>query len=120
MKKNIKSYKDLIIWQRSIDLVTKVYELVKEFPSEEKYGLVQQIKKSAVSIPSNIAEGAARNNKKEFNQFLGISLGSGAELHTQLIISKYLSFIKNEKEFIKIEKELGEIRAMTLSLKQKL
>jgi four helix bundle protein len=120
MNGKIKSYKDLMIWQRSIALVTEVYKLTQGFPAEEKYGIVQQIKRSAVSIPSNIAEGAAQNNTKEFRQFLGIALGSMAELDTQLIISDKLSFIQDTELYNEIVKELGELRAMTIALVNKL
>ncbi len=120
MSDTIKSYKDLMIWQRSIILVREIYELVNEFPADERYGIVQQIKRAAISVPSNIAEGAARNNSKEFRQFLGIALGSLAEIDTQLIIARDLSFIKDITRHEKIEKEIGEVRAMTLALVNKL
>lgn len=84
----INSYKDLIVWQRGIELVVEIYELTKKFPRSEEYGLVSQMKRSAVGIPSNIAEGYCRRNLKEYIQYLYISLGSAAELDTQLVISK--------------------------------
>lgn len=120
MSGKIKSYKDLLIWQRSIALVIEVYKLIEQFPKEEKYGIVHQIRKAVVSIPSNIAEGSARNNPKEFRQFLGISLGSIAELDTQLIISDKLNYIKDKTHLDKILKELSELRAMTIALVKKL
>lgn len=83
------------VWKEGIELAVKVYEIVQKFPKEERYGLVEQIKRSAVSIPSNIAEGAARNSKKEFMQFLSISLGSISELETQLIIADKLGFLSD-------------------------
>jgi len=97
---DVRTHRDLDVWKEGIELVVKVYEIVQNFPKEEKYGLVDQIKRSAISIPSNIAEGAARNPKKEFPQFLHISLGSISELETQLISliererSKILGLIK--------------------------
>ncbi len=91
----IRSHKDLMVWQESMTLVTKIYEITSTFPNSELYGIVNQIRRSAVSIPSNIAEGAARNHKKENIQFLYISLGSLAELETQLIISLNLKYIEN-------------------------
>lgn len=93
----MKTHKDLDAWRRSIDLVASVYKTTSLFPKEELYGLTSQIRRAAVSIPSNIAEGAARNHVNEFRQFLYIALGSGAELETQLIIAKMLGFISDEK-----------------------
>ena len=88
-------HKDLEAWKKSIELVTKIYEITKTFPECEKYGIVSQIRRAAVSIPSNLAEGAARCSDKEMLRFLDISLGSIAELETQLIISEKLQYIKN-------------------------
>lgn len=90
---NIKSYKDLIVWQRGMELVVLVYVLTKRFPKEEMYGLVSQMRRSVVSIPSNIAEGKCRNSRKEYMQFLRIAYASGAELETQMEISKRLKFV---------------------------
>ena len=106
---NLKTQRDLDVWKEGIELVVKVYEIVQKFPNEEKYGLVDQIKRSAISIPSNIAEGAARNSKKEFLQFLHISLGSISELETQLIIANRLGFLDNEEIFSLIEKERSKL-----------
>ena len=89
----LKTHKDLDVWKKAMSLVKEVYEITACFPREEAYGLVSQIKRAAVSIPSNIAEGAARNSNKEFIQFLYVSLGSLAELETQLLLSKELGFI---------------------------
>jgi four helix bundle protein len=95
----MKTHKDLDVWNYSIDLVTELYQITAKFPKEETYGLSSQMRRAAVSIPSNIAEGAARNHKNEFRQFLYISLSSAAELETQLIISERLSYIsKNQNE----------------------
>lgn len=82
--------KELKVWNKAIELATEVYQITADFPKEEKYGLTAQIGRSAVSVPSNIAEGAGRNSNKEFNHFLGISNGSSYELQTQLIISRNL------------------------------
>ena len=98
-KANIKIHKDLDVWKKSMDLVEGVYRLTKSFPDSEKYGLTNQMRRCAVSIPSNIAEGAGRNSKKEFKQFLYISLGSISELETQLIISSKLNYLKNKTLF---------------------
>ena len=84
----IATHKDLAVWKKSMDLVTDVYELTSKFPREEQFGLTNQMRRSAVSVPSNIAEGAARNSTKEFIQFLYYSLSSLSELETQLLISK--------------------------------
>jgi four helix bundle protein len=86
----IKTHKDLNVWKESMTLAKEVYRLTKNFPKEETFGLVSQMRRAAVSIPSNIAEGAARNSNKEFIQFLHVSLGSLAELETQLLLSKEL------------------------------
>lgn len=114
MKGQMKTHRDLDVWNEGIELVVKIYEIIKGFPKEERYGLVEQIKRSAVSIPSNIAEGAARNSKKEFLQFLYISLGSISELETQLIIADKLGFLNDKEIFPIVEKEryklLGLIR----------
>ena len=89
----IKSYTDLLVWQKSMELVKKVYVITKTFPKEEIYGLTSQMRRASVSIPSNIAEGFMRQHKPEMIQFLFISLGSCGELHTQLVIAKELGFI---------------------------
>jgi len=93
----IKTHKDLDVWKESMALAKQVYGLTKSFPKEEIYGLVSQMRRATVSIPSNIAEGAARNSDKEFIQFLYVSLGSVAELETQLLLSRELGFLKNEE-----------------------
>lgn len=84
----ISSFKNLIVWQKSFLLSKKVYELAKQLPDFEKFGLASQMQRSAISIPSNIAEGQQRNNTKEYRQFLGIARGSIAELETQLLLTK--------------------------------
>lgn len=111
----MKSHKDLEVWKRSVELVKTIYELTKSFPKEELYGITNQIRRSAVSIPSNIAEGAARNYNKEFIQFLYIALGSIAELETQIIISEKLSFLSKDYSE-NIQSELIELKNMTLGL----
>ncbi len=90
------SHKDLKVWRQGIELTKIVYQLTATFPESEKYGLVSQMRRAAVSIPSNIAEGAARHSKKEFAQFLYIAMGSCAELDTQLIVSEELDFVSFE------------------------
>lgn len=83
----LKSYKDLIVWQKSFELAKQIYKLTEQLPQSEKYGLASQIQRCAVSIPSNIAEGQQRNNIREYRQFLGIAKGSAAELETQLLLT---------------------------------
>ena len=95
----MKNFKNLKVWQRGIELVVDVYKKTNNFPNEELYGLTSQIKRSAISIPSNIAEGSGRGSKKDFNRFLDISLGSSFELETQLIIAKRLDFINDDFNF---------------------
>ena len=111
----MKSHRDLEVWKRSVDLVATVYELTNTFPKEERYGITNQIRRAAVSIPSNISEGAARSHNKEFVQFLYVSLGSISELETQIIISHNLKFLSSN-DSIKIQNELTELRKMILGL----
>lgn len=90
----MKTHKDLDVWKKSIEFVSEIYQVTSSFPKEELYGLTSQIRRAAISIPSNIAEGAARNHKKEFKQFLYISLSSCSEIETQIIIARNLGYIK--------------------------
>jgi four helix bundle protein len=104
-------YKQLRVWQKSMELVLDIYSLTKEFPENEKYGLISQINRSAVSIPSNIAEGAGRKNPNEFHQFLGIANGSLAELETQLEISRRLDLYSsfNYEELFESTSYIGKM-----------
>ena len=105
----MKNHMDLDVWKKSMDLVENIYKLSSEFPKDELYGLTSQIRRASISIPSNIAEGSARNGNKEFIQFLYIALGSTSEVETQLIIAqrlKYLENIDNELDAIIIIKKL--------------
>ncbi|MFA5010575.1 MAG: four helix bundle protein [Ignavibacteria bacterium] len=111
----IRSHRDLDVWKKSVDLVTDIYEITKYFPKEEIYSLTNQIRRSAISIPSNIAEGASRNHTKEFVQFLYISLGSCSELETQLIISFKINYLSKEKLDLFLDK-LFDLRRMILGL----
>ena len=95
ISKEIRNHKDLEVWKKSMDLVSNIYKITESFPNKELYGLTNQIRRAAVSIPSNIAEGAARNSKKEFIQFLYIALGSLSELETQIIIANRLEYLNN-------------------------
>jgi len=111
MNTTIHSYKDLIVWQKAMDLVVAVYVLTDLFPKNELYGLISQIRRCSVSIPSNIAEGRRRGSKKDYQHFLIIAYGSGAELETQIEISKRLSFGKN-LEYTKADALLNEVMRM--------
>ncbi len=93
----VKDYKDLRVWQKGIEIVDKVYTITSDFPKDELYGLIGQMRRAAVSISSNIAEGFVRKHTKEYRQFLHISLGSSAELETQLVISSRRNYITNNK-----------------------
>jgi four helix bundle protein len=86
----MKDFKKLNVWQKSMELVTSVYKISKEFPSEEKYGLTSHVTRSAVSIPSNVAEGSSRLSERDYFRFLEIALGSAFELETQLMIANNL------------------------------
>ena len=102
------NYQDLEVWKESMQLAKKIYLETKSFPKEEIYGITSQIRRAAVSIPSNIAEGSARQSDKEMVQFLHISLGSLAELETQLILSKEIGYLENEfvNDIISIRRKL--------------
>ena len=106
-------HKQLDVWKLSIDLTIEIYEISTQFPKEEIYALNQQIRRAATSVPSNIAEGAARKYNKEFIQFLHIALGSLAEVETQLIISKKLKYIDN---LLTVEKRITSLRKLILGL----
>lgn len=114
MKQGIKkvvSYKDLIVWQKAMDLVVAVYELTDQYPKSEMYGLTAHTRKSAISIPSNIAEGKRRTSAKEFIRFLTIAYGSGAELETQIEIAKRLLFGK-KLNYSTVDGLLNEVMRM--------
>jgi len=105
------SYKDLIVWRKSVELVVLIYDLTGQFPRDELYGLTSQMRRSAVSIPSNIAEGRRRGTKKDFRNFLSIAFGSGSELETQIEIVKRLSFGKHIN-YAKVDGLLEEVMKM--------
>jgi four helix bundle protein len=114
-----KSFRDLEIWKRSVGLVEEIYRVTKGFPKEELYGLAGQLRRAAVSVPSNIAEGFARFHKREYKQFLYVSLGSCAEITTQIIIASKLGYIEDEKAGVLLS-ETEEISKMTMGLIKKL
>ena len=109
------NFRELIVWQKSINLVVQIYEITKDFPKEEKFNLVSQMQRAATSIPSNIAEGSGRNTNNYFKQFLTISIGSAHELETQIIISKQLGYI-NEDSHGTLITELTGIQKMLFAL----
>lgn len=107
----VKSFKDLIVWQKSIELCTLVYQVTKKYPRDELYGIVSQIRRSCVAIPSNIAEGQTRGHKQEYVQFLRIAFASAAELETQLLVSEKINYI-SDSDFEKVNNLLQEILKM--------
>lgn len=109
----MKTHHDLNVWQSSIDLVKRIYSITRTFPDYEKYGLYSQMQRAAVSIPSNIAEGAARKHRKEYIQFLYQAYGSLSELETQLIISRDLKYIN---EISSLMTQIDEIQKMLSGL----
>ena len=113
MEGELKTHKHLDAWKRSMDLVQIVYTVTKEFPQEELYGLTNQLRRAVVSVPSNIAEGAARGSNKEFIQFLHIAMGSLSEAETQLVIAKRLGYLENLDS---IEEHIGTVRKLILGL----
>ena len=119
MGNRVKSYKDLIVWQKSMDLVIEIYKLVKKLPKEETYSLSDQMRRAVVSIPSNIAEGYARKTTKEYLKFLSIANGSRTELETQLIICNKIGYL-NEKEIEVAMQKSTEIGKMISTIAFKL
>ncbi len=107
----MKTYSELFVWQKSMELVTNIYKSTQSFPKEEVYGLTSQIRRSAVSIPSNIAEGFGRKSQQDFIRFLKISMGSLFELQTQLRISKNIGFL-DELRFNTLLEETREVERM--------
>jgi four helix bundle protein len=112
-------YKDLLIWQKGMALAKLIYQLTLRFPAEERYGLTSQLRRAAVSVPSNIAEGQARRGTNEFLQFLSIAEGSLAELETQLLLSVELPYSK-QADVDPALKEIDELQKMIVALKRKL
>ena len=109
---------DLIAWQEAMNLVEAVYRDTENFPSKEAFGLIAQMRRSAISIPSNLAEGAARNSRKEFTQFVGVSCGSLAELQTQLQLSVRLGYLSAEAPSLDLAIRVGKlVRSLRKSLR---
>ena|ERR1700694_462069 len=119
MEKKTQSYKDLVVWQKGIALAKLIYKITGKFPSEEKFGLVSQMRRAAVSIPSNIAEGQARHTTGEFIQFISHAEGSVAELNTQLILAVELNFYSSDASAPASEL-IEDLRRMLNGLRRKL
>lgn len=115
----IESYKDLIVWQKSMELVVAVYDLTGKFPKSEMYGLTSQMRRAVISIPSNIAEGRRRSSRRDFRSFLLNAFGSGSELETQVEIAKRLEFGK-ELDYSKVDNLLDEIMKMLNTITRRL
>ena len=115
MNGKVESHKDLTVWQKSMDLVVLVYKLMEQLPKEERYSLCDQIRRSAVSIPSNIAEVKSRNSIKQYKQFVGIAKGSAAELETQLLICERIGYLDKE-ELSEVMGLLDEVSKMLAKL----
>ena len=122
MSDSVSSYRDLTVWQKSMYLVTCVYQATKQLPKEEQYALTSQMRRASISIPSNIAEGAGRYNTKDYIHFLRIARGSNNELETQLLICEQLHYLSSEevKSYLKLCDEINRmLNAMLLKLKAK-
>jgi four helix bundle protein len=113
------TYKNLLVWQKAIDLVVAIYQLTEKYPREEIFGLISQIRRSAISIPYNIAEGRLRGSEKEFKQFLRVAFASGGELETQIFLSKQLPKTLN-LDYSKVEQLLSEVMKMLNKLLSKI
>ena len=119
MERKIRTYRDLDIWNKGIETVKDVYKTTRKLPKVETYGLISQMRRAAVSIPSNIAEGFRRHHNKEYKQFLYVSLGSCAELETQITIAKELKYLTENEEVVLLEK-LDHLCRMISNLIKKL
>lgn len=119
MENKIRSFRDLKVWQKGIELVKEIYAATRDFSKEEIYGLSSQMRRASISIPSNIAEGFRRRFAKEHKQFINIALGSSAELETHIVIAKELGYINTDKEQ-KLMGILNHICAMLVNLNKKI
>ncbi|MEW6381451.1 MAG: four helix bundle protein [bacterium] len=117
MSMQVKSYKDLVVWQKAMDLVEMVYQATKGFPREELYGLTNQVRRAAVSVPSNIAEGHARNSTAEYRNFLSMARGSLAEVETQLLIAERLKYTDPGQltELLSLQMEINKMTNALIS-----
>lgn len=113
----MRDYKNIFVWQKSYSLVLEIYKITQSFPKHELYGLTSQIRRAAVSIPSNIAEGASRSSEVDFARFLEISLGSAFEMECQLLLAKDLGYV-SDPGLGDIMQEIDEIKKMIYSLRK--
>lgn len=111
----MRPHEKLDVWKKSVEMVTAIYEVTRTFPSDEKFGLVSQMRRAGVSIPANIAEGAARQTGKEFCQFLSIAQGSASELETELLIARNLGYVSQEN-YERVYQEINVIARMLVGL----
>ena len=119
MVAQIRSYRDLTVWQKACDLAQEVYSLTRQFPKEELYGIVSQMRRAAVSVPSNIAEGAEREGPAEYRRFLSIATGSLAELHTQVELARRFSYV-TAQQAEQVDRDIDEISKMLYGLRRRL
>ena len=113
----MRPHENLVVWQRSVDFVIIIYRATRSFPKDETYGLISQIRRAAVSIPANIAEGAGRKHDKEFARFLSIAQGSSSELETELLIARKLNYL-SEDSYSQLRRELDSIGQMIVGLER--
>jgi four helix bundle protein len=113
--KTVKTHHDLEVWKTSMELAIDLYSLTEKFPSHEKFGLISQIRRAGVSIPANIAEGAARNSAKDFRYYITVALGSAAEIETQLEIAFRLGYLERKDNELQL---LSQIRKMLVGLRK--
>ena len=113
------NFKKLDIWMKSMDLASEIYLLTNSFPNVERFGLISQMQRSAVSVPSNIAEGSAKSSNKDFSRFLEMSIGSLFELETQLILATRLNYLESEVS-ISTQNKINELQKMIIGFKNKL
>ena len=119
MIETMRNFKELKVWQKAHRMVIEVYRITRAFPSNERYGLVSQLRRSAASVPANIAEGCGRKGEREFSQFLGIAAGSASETEYHILLAHDLKLIKKD-EYIELDREINEIKRMLNSFIQKL
>ena len=122
MDQPVRSYQDLIVWQKAMELVTKIYQVSNKFPRDEVFALTSQLRRAAISVPSNIAEGQGRSSRKEFIYFLGNAKGSLSEVETQILIARNLSYVSDEdlNTLLELSAEVGRIlNGLLTSLREK-
>jgi len=115
----MRNYEELMVWQKAHRMVMDIYRVTRDFPDDERFGLVSQLRRSAASIPANIAEGCGRNGDRDFTRFLSIAAGSASETHYHIFLAHDLKFI-NENEYIELDRQIREIKQMLHGFMQKL